>query len=124
MRISISWVDLGCAWSDTAYPPTTRYLTFRALKMDKSSLNSTNILGGFLDSPGCECDLRDGVQTLVRGQGLPFENFRGLHFIQAGVARDRFVHCIVCSTEHGSWQPVRQRACSRDELLRIAAAVE
>ena len=66
--------------------------------MDKSSLNSSNILRRFLHAVGCEGDLRDREQTLVRGQGTPFAQFFGLHFFEAGVGHDRFVHRFVCST--------------------------
>ena len=61
-------------------------------------MNSSNILRRFLHPVGCEGDLRDRAQTLVRRQGAPLAQFLSLHFFQAGVGHDRFVHRFVCST--------------------------
>ena len=91
--------------SPTAKSPTTRYLTPLAFKMDKSSLNSSSILWGFfLQSVGGQRHLGDGAQAHMRGQGLPFAQLGGLHFLETCIDGDGLVHRFVCSTGGQYWQ--------------------
>ena len=69
-----------------------RYLTLFALKMDKSSLNSSNISFGLFHVIQRKSELGDGTETLVRGQRLPLAQLRRLHFFKAVKCRNRLVH--------------------------------
>src|SRR5205814_2128985 len=84
-----------------AYPPTIRYLTFRALKMDKSSLKSSNIQRRLVDRISCHRDFRNRAHAFMRRQSLPVPIFIGLHGLPTCVFADYLVHRSVCNTRSG-----------------------
>src|SRR5437016_1122384 len=75
-----------------------RYLTFRSLKMDKSSLKSSNIQSWFLHAVSRKGDVGNGFHAFMDGQSLPVSIFIGFHGIEARILADDFVHRFVCST--------------------------
>ena len=82
----------------TPPPPTSRYLTFWALKVDKSSLKSSNIECRFPRSVSRKGKLSNRAHAFMSGQFLPVPILIGLHSIEARVAADSLVHWFVCST--------------------------
>jgi hypothetical protein len=88
-------------------------LMFRALKMDKSSLKSSNIGGRFLHLVSRKGKGRDRVHTFGHGYTLPFPVFISLQVFMAGVGADYLVHVPFCTTPGPSVQ------CGRPpEVLR------
>ena len=92
MRTSISLVARGCAWKDTAYPPTTKYLTPWALNVDKSSLKSWNIGQLPLHGVRRKTDVADRLNTYSRRLFLPVRILGGLHARKAGVTCQCLIH--------------------------------
>ena len=64
-------------------PPTIKYLTFRTLKMGKSSLKSLNMECRFLHLVRGKSELRNGTHALVGRQPLPVLNLVRLHGVQS-----------------------------------------
>src|SRR3954452_21385628 len=98
--MSISLVNRGCAWRITAYPPTMRYLTPRALKADKRSFCSWNILLHLptLQGVGGRHHLVGGINTLISGPALPIPVLVHLHLVETRVfAQNRFHPVILAS---------------------------
>src|ERR1700690_2899222 len=81
MKISRSLVARGCAWNETAYPPTTRYITLWALKRDKSSFGNR-------------------AHAFMGGPTLPVAIFVSLHLFATGVNADRLVHAVFVARDH------------------------
>ena len=82
----------------------------RARKMDKSSFHARDVQRRFLHAPSREGHFGNRAQALVRGQGLPFAQFRVLLFVEAGVGHDSFVHQLDCGTGDGGLQPGQEKA--------------
>src|SRR5208283_2066233 len=77
---------------ETAYAPTTRYLTRCAFKVDKSSLKSECIRSHTLHPIALFRQFRNGGHALMHGSALPVPVFVGFHFVEAGVLTDGLVH--------------------------------
>src|SRR6202142_4245086 len=119
MKISRSLVARGCAWNETAYPPTTRYLTLWALKRDKSSLKSWNIQGRFLQSVSCKSDFGNRAHAFMGGPTLPVAIFVSLHLFATGVNADRLVHAVFVARDH----PICSGYCVRDINVELFKGV-
>src|SRR5437588_6205837 len=91
IRISRSLVARGRAWNETAYPPTTRYLTWWAFNADKSSLKS-GYTSVSLHAVKLEGQLHYGAEPFARGQALPRLMLGPLHRLETLVTRQRLVH--------------------------------
>src|ERR1700733_9772892 len=79
---------------ETAWAPTTRYLTRCAFKVDKSSLKSECIRPHTLHLVALFRKFPNGSQPLMHGPALPVPIFVGFHFIEAGVLANGLVHAF------------------------------
>src|SRR5205807_5083848 len=91
IRISRSLVARGRAWNETAYPPTTRYLTWWAFNADKSSLKS-GYTSVSLHAVKLEGQLHHRTEPFARGQALPLPILGPVHGLETFVTRDALVH--------------------------------
>jgi hypothetical protein len=104
-RLRVGWISFynrsrslvarGCAWNETAYPPTTRDLTLWALKTDKSSLKPSNIEARFLQGVSCASEFSNGAHAFMDGPALPVPIFVSFHFLLAGVNANNLVHAFL-----------------------------
>src|SRR5260370_30324743 len=81
-----------------------RYLTRRALKMDKSSLKSGYIRGSALHRISGKSNFGNRIHSFMDGPALPVPILVGLHFIEAVIDVDSLIHASGCSTERPDLQ--------------------
>src|SRR5580698_859679 len=94
MKTSRSLVARGSAWTPTAYPPTTRYLTSWAFKADKSSFRSWAIKADSFETVSGDAQFRDGCEPVTRRNTLPVPVGLRLLLFQIGHPADGLVHRI------------------------------
>jgi len=113
IQISRSFVARGCACIDTAYAPTTRYLTLCAFKTDKSSLKSGYIRRLALQCVHSLSQFANCVHPLVHRPALPVAIFFRLDLVQLG---DPGAFANARAFCNASGRPVRLRAPKQDLL--------
>src|SRR5579859_4274328 len=82
-----------------------RYLTRWALKADKSSLKSSNILTHVFHRLRSPRYFGNRSHPLVNGPVLPVPVFIGLHFLKAVISPNDSVHTSIVATKNGSGKP-------------------
>jgi hypothetical protein len=78
-----------------------------ALKADKSSLKSSNILTHVFHRIRSPRHLGNRTHPLVNGPALPVPVFIGLHFLEAVISAYNCFHTLIVTTKNGHGKPER-----------------